>query len=65
MTALTHVSVGFTDVEDDAQIEARHLSGAIYDIAVDRLHLSWYCDDAKQRLLATLARLTAEVEALP
>ncbi len=65
---VSHVSVGFTDVEDDAQIGLHYLSGpihGIYDIVVDRAHLTWYGDDAKERLLSVLARLTAEVRALP
>lgn len=65
MNELTHVNVNFTDREDDAQLEVRYLSGAVYDLVVDRTHLTWFGDDAKQRLLDVLARLTAEVEALP
>lgn len=62
---VVHVSVSFTDPDDDARLKARTLSEGFYNLAVDNLDLGWFGDDSKQRLLAVLARLTREVEALP
>lgn len=66
MTAMAHIHVAFMDADDDAELEVHSMiDDGLIDIAVDRLHLSWYGDDAKERLLSVLARLTDEVRSLP